>query len=59
MELDKEMFNSLLNERLSKTDIKLVKQDVEPFLKDVGETAIWSNDYFRLLIDRIKYLPTE
>lgn len=59
VELDKEMFESLLNERLSKTDIRLIKQDVEPFLKDVGETAIWSNDYFKLLAERIKYLPTE
>ncbi len=33
----------------------MVKQDVEPFVKNVSETAIWSNDYFVQLAERIKF----
>ena len=55
LEIGKEEFVERLKERLSSTDIKMVKQDVEPFVKDVSETAIWSNDYFVQLAERIKF----
>jgi len=55
VELDRNSFLALLKERLATTDIKLVKQDVMPFLKDVKETDIWSNDYFLKLVDFITY----
>lgn len=56
LELSKKDFEERLKERLSNTDIKKVKQDVEPFLKNQNETAIWSNDYFLQLAERIQYV---
>ena len=39
MDLTREEFARLLNERLSTTDINLVKRDVEPFVKNTNEWA--------------------
>lgn len=55
-EMDRNSFKERLYERLSSTDINRVKQDVQPFLKNEDETAIWSTDYFLQLADRIYYL---
>jgi predicted nucleotidyltransferase component of viral defense system len=54
IEMDKEKFIKLLKERLISTDIKMVKQDVEPFIKNTDSLEIWSNDYFLQLADMIK-----
>ena len=54
IEMDKEEFIKLLKERLVSTDIKMVKQDVEPFIKNTDSLEIWSNDYFLQLADMIK-----
>ena len=35
-----------LIERLSTADIKQVKEDVLPFVRNPKELDIWSNDYF-------------
>ena len=35
-----------LKERLSTADIKQVKEDVLPFVRNPKELDIWSNDYF-------------
>lgn len=56
LEMSKEEFRIRLRERLSTTDIRSVKQDVEPFMKNRNETAIWSNDYFLQLAERIRYI---
>lgn len=53
IEIDKEAFIELLKERLASTDIKMVKQDVEPFMKDSESLEIWSNDYFLQLVDSV------
>lgn len=55
LEMDKEEFMQTLKEKLSITDIKLVKQDVEPFIRNRDSLGIWSNDYFLQLADRIKF----
>ena len=55
MDLTREEFARLLNERLSTTDINLVKRDVEPFVKNTDELAIWSNDYFLQLVKMIRF----
>jgi predicted nucleotidyltransferase component of viral defense system len=55
LEMNKETFQSILKERLASTDIEKVKRDVAPFLKNTKELDIWSNDYFLLLSDRIRY----
>ncbi len=56
-EMSKEDFMDKLKNRLSSTDIGLVKRDVAPFIKDEKSLEIWSNDYFLQLVDMLKYQP--
>ena len=49
-----EQFRDKLIERLSTADIKQVKEDVLPFVRDPKELAIWSNDYFVQLAEMVK-----
>lgn len=56
MEMSRQDIMDKLRSRLSFTDIKLVKQDVSPFIRDKKELEIWSNDYFLQLVDMLKYL---
>jgi len=55
IEVSKEEFLRLLNERLASTDIKMVKQDIEPFIKNSECLEIWSNDYFLQLSKMINF----
>lgn len=55
IEMSQVEFIAELKERLSSTDIKMVKQDVYPFLKDAKELDIWSNEYFMQLADMIRF----
>ncbi len=55
IEMTKDEFILRLKERLSKTDINLVKRDVEPFLKESKELEIYSNDYFVQLADMVRF----
>jgi predicted nucleotidyltransferase component of viral defense system len=55
IEIGKEEFLKLLKERLALTDIKKVKQDVEPFIKNSQSLEIWSNDYFLQLAEMINF----
>ncbi|MEX0986529.1 MAG: nucleotidyl transferase AbiEii/AbiGii toxin family protein [Bacteroidales bacterium] len=56
IEMNKEVFINQLKNRLSSTDIELVKRDVTPFIRDKKELEIWSNNYFLQLADMIKYV---
>lgn len=49
-------FMELLRQRLSETNIAMVKDDVAPFLKNPQELSIWSNDYFLQLADKLKII---
>jgi Uncharacterized conserved protein len=49
-----ELFKEKLIERLSTADIKQVKEDVLPFVRNPKELAIWSNDYFVQLAGMIR-----
>ena len=53
--LDKETFLQKLNERLATADIKQVKADVLPFVRNPKELDIWSNDYFLQLAKMIRF----
>lgn len=53
-DFSEENFKNLLKERIMKTDINAVKNDVRPFIKNPAEMEIWSEDYFLQLVDRIK-----
>ena len=55
MDLTREEFMRLLEERLSTTEINLVKHDVEPFVKNRDELAVWSTDYFLQLVRRMRF----
>ena len=50
-----ELFKEKLIDRLSTADIKQVKEDVLPFVRNPKELDIWSNDYFVQLADMMKF----
>jgi predicted nucleotidyltransferase component of viral defense system len=47
------IFKKMLKERVERTNIEVVKNDVRPFLKNPLEMEIWSTEYFLQLIDMI------
>ena len=49
-----EQFKDKLKERLRTTDIKQVKGDVLPFVRNPKELDIWSNDYFVQLAEMVR-----
>lgn len=49
-----EFFKSMMKERIERTDINLVKNDVRPFIKNQQPLDIWSQEYFIKLVDLIK-----
>ena len=49
-----ESFKAKLIERLSTADIKQVKEDVLPFVRNPKELDIWSNDYVVQLAEMVK-----
>lgn len=53
--LTREKFMEMLIERLSNTDINMVKSDILPFIKNPAELDIWSNEYFVQLAGMIKF----
>lgn len=52
-----DFLKNLLKNKILKTDIDLVKNDVRPFIKNPSEMDIWSTDYFLQLVDRINFSP--
>jgi len=53
-EFTSEIFKKMLKERIEKTNIEVVKNDVRPFLKNPQELEIWSTEYFLQLADMIR-----
>lgn len=49
-----EQFKDKLKERLRTTDLKQVKDDVLPFVRNPKELDIWSNDYFVQLAEMVR-----
>lgn len=47
-------FMEQLKDRLASADIRQVKSDVLPFIRNPEDLDIWSNDYFLQLADRIR-----
>jgi hypothetical protein len=54
IEVSKDEFLQLLKNRIASTDMKIVKQGVEPFIVHGGSLEIWSNDYFLQLAEMIQ-----
>ncbi len=48
-------FKAKLIERLSTADIKQVREDVLPFVRNPKELDIWSNDYFVQLAEMVRF----
>jgi len=48
-----DVFKKMLKERIEKTNIEAVKNDVRPFLKNPSEMDIWSRAYFLQLVDMV------
>lgn len=56
LDISKQDFIAMLKDRLKSADITLVKKDVLPFLQFPSETDIWSNEYFCLLADKLRFV---
>ena len=54
-EFTQDIFKKMLRERIERTDIGAVKNDVRPFLKNPQEMDIWSTAYFLQLVDMIRF----
>jgi hypothetical protein len=55
MEVTRERFTELLEEKIATTDLRLVREDVLPFLIRPEEIEIWSQEYFRQIAGMIKF----
>lgn len=53
MDVDRSTFVEMLKDKFASTDIKQVKNDVRPFLKNPHDLDIWSNDYFIQLAEKL------
>ena len=53
-EITPELFKEKLIERLETADIRQVKTDVLPFVRNPKELDIWSNDYFVQLAEMVR-----
>ncbi len=54
-DISKEDFIGQLKDKLASADIRKVKEDVLPFLRNAKELDIWSNDYFLSLAEMIRF----
>ncbi len=54
-DMPQEAFMLKLKDKLASVNINQVKEDVQPFIKDQDELAIWSNDYFLQLAQMIEF----
>ncbi len=50
-----ENFKQLLKEKISITNIEMVRADVRPFIKNPEVMEIWSAEYFSQLVDMIQF----
>lgn len=55
VELTRDSFKQLLKDKIAKTNIEMVKNDVRPFIKNPSEMDIWSDNYFTQLVDMIRF----
>ena len=55
-QMSPESFRKLLKEKISNTNMDMVKADLKPFLKDQEQLEIWSADYFSQLVDMIVFV---
>ncbi len=51
-----EVVIEVLKRRIESIDFELAKRDVRPFLKDTSSLNIWSKEYFKALVDQMKFV---
>ena len=51
--LDEKLFKKLMYKRIDELDIDGAIKEVSPFIKDKSAFEFWSNDYFKILTDKI------
>ena len=56
--LTQSIFIQLLRDKISKTNMEMVKADVKPFIKNSEELEIWSTAYFTHLAEMIQFGKT-
>lgn len=54
-ELTTDILKELLIEKITKTNIEMVKSDIRPFIQNKKELDIWSTEYFKQLVEMIKF----
>jgi len=58
-EMDKAYLLELLTKRIEHLDISMAKRDVEVFIADTRGLDIWSHEFFRDIIEQIKFSVTD
>jgi predicted nucleotidyltransferase component of viral defense system len=57
--LTRERFDELMNDAVERLDLDQARQDVAPFVKDQQALAIWSREFFRDVVARIKIVEEQ
>ncbi|MEG1507726.1 MAG: nucleotidyl transferase AbiEii/AbiGii toxin family protein [Akkermansia sp.] len=52
--LTPDRFRTILKDKIKETDLRQVKNDVMPFIKEQNKLNIWSTEYFLHLADMVK-----
>lgn len=55
-DINKEQFLKLLQDKIEKVSFKSILADITPFIRDEKTINIWSSDYFKDLIKKLKFL---
>lgn len=54
-ELTKRNIKELLLQRIETFDVTKAKNDVQPFIKDLKEIELWSQEFFEAVVENIKF----
>jgi predicted nucleotidyltransferase component of viral defense system len=57
--LTQSSFIQLLMEKISKTNMEMIKADVKPFIKNPEELGIWSTTYFTHLAELVQFSKSD
>ena len=52
--LTEELMKQKLREKISSTDFNNARKDVENLLKDPSSLELWSEEFFRIICEKIK-----
>lgn len=55
LKLDKKTFFEFMNNKIDTLNITKAIEEVKPFIKDNSVFDFWTNDYFKLLTERVQF----